>query len=336
MAAESCSHGAGQGYRLSRKIVQHHNTLNDAWVIVDNGVYDVTMFLELHPGGVEILKDQIGKDVSEVMRADSPHSHGPAAFKMLERYRVGFLPNEEASVDSNINPKTGKQYVDWNKAILPQIGAMGESYDSWVHSFPTADHTVQLFQNPIIESLTKCPWYYPLVFWIPILSYYAVDVFFKGQTLPSFLLCLICGYLFWLSFEYSLHRFIFHMKTSNYFMNILHFLIHGHHHITPMDGDRLVFPPAPAVLIVSPLWLALPLLFGHANGYSLLVGFGIGYLAYDMTHYWIHHVVPENGFLKAQKSRHIHHHYFSPDANFGISNPLFDVICSTLAKPKQA
>jgi len=125
------------------------------------------------------------------------------------------------------------------------------------------------------------------------------------------------------------------MKTTGYAMNILHFLIHGHHHITPMDGDRLVFPPIPALLIVSPIWIASPLLLGYQGGYSFLLGFGVGYLSYDMTHYFIHHGVPKWKWLKDQKTRHIHHHYFQPNINYGISNHLFDIICGTLADEKE-
>lgn len=82
-------YGTNKGYLLSRKTVQHHNTLNDAWVIFDDGVYDITMFLEKHPGGIEVLKDHLGKDVSQAMRSASTHSHSPFAFQLLEKYHIG-------------------------------------------------------------------------------------------------------------------------------------------------------------------------------------------------------------------------------------------------------
>jgi dihydroceramide fatty acyl 2-hydroxylase len=150
----------------------------------------------------------------------------------------------------------------------------------------------------------------------------------------SFFLSAVAGGLFWLLFEYSLHRWVFHYATSGYWSNIGHFLIHGHHHITPMDFDRLVFPPVPAMIVGGPFWILAPRVLGAKIGYPWLIGFLTGYLVYDMTHFWIHHGVPSGAFLKMQKRRHVHHHYFKPNVNYGISNPLFDVVFGTLDEPQ--
>mmetsp|Transcript_6086 Transcript_6086/g.25669 ORF Transcript_6086/g.25669 Transcript_6086/m.25669 type:complete len:199 (+) Transcript_6086:576-1172(+) len=128
------------------------------------------------------------------------------------------------------------------------------------------------------------------------------------------------------------NRFIFHMKTTGFVMNIIHFLIHGHHHITPMDANRAVFPPVPALIVGGPIWALMHKTLGVRIAYPILLGFVIGYLVYDMTHYYIHFGDCDNSFLKNQKSRHIHHHYLQPNINFGISNPLFDVVFRTLAR----
>mmetsp|Transcript_8896 Transcript_8896/g.24955 ORF Transcript_8896/g.24955 Transcript_8896/m.24955 type:complete len:85 (+) Transcript_8896:86-340(+) len=45
--------------------VQQHNKPDDAWVIVDGVVYDVTNFADEHPGGKKILLAEAGKDASE-------------------------------------------------------------------------------------------------------------------------------------------------------------------------------------------------------------------------------------------------------------------------------
>lgn len=37
--------------RFSPKEVAEHNSLEDIWIIVDGGVYDLTKFLSEHPGG---------------------------------------------------------------------------------------------------------------------------------------------------------------------------------------------------------------------------------------------------------------------------------------------
>lgn len=40
--------------------------------------------------------------------------------------------------------------------------------------------------------------------------------------------------------------------------NTMHYLLHGCHHKHPMDGLRLVFPPAAAAILCVPVCSALP------------------------------------------------------------------------------
>jgi sterol desaturase/sphingolipid hydroxylase (fatty acid hydroxylase superfamily) len=269
------------------------------------------------------------------------HDHSSFAFKLLDKYRIGRLVDAgegSAATDGNVDAVTGEVLVDWGKPILHQVGMLGAKYDRWIHSFPTTDHSVKMFTNDMVENLTKCPWYVPLAVWIPImfleLAHYISLVGGVGNvSVPLFAASAAAGAVFWLWFEYALHRYVFHFAPSTYWANIAHFLIHGHHHITPMDFDRLVFPPVPALLVGWPFWLSAPRVLGVEAGYPWLLGFVAGYLVYDMTHFWIHHGVPRNAFLKAQKRRHVHHHYFRPSVNFGISNPLFDVVMGTLVEP---
>ena len=38
-----------------------HNNVISGWLNVDGNVYDITPFFDEHPGGIEVLKDVIGK-----------------------------------------------------------------------------------------------------------------------------------------------------------------------------------------------------------------------------------------------------------------------------------
>lgn len=338
------------GYALTRKVVSFHNTANDAWVIYNGGVYDITIFLETHPGGADIILDKLGSDITEAIQglvngepSSALHQHSPFAFKLLSKYKIGQLLDGEDgadALDGNVDPVTGQQLVKWDEPILHQVGMLGDKYNRWIHSFPTTDHTVKMFTNDTVERLTKCPWYVPLLFWIPILvtefaHYVLLAGGFDHIRVTTAVPIAFVGGICWLLFEYTLHRFVFHLNTTGYYSNIFHFLIHGHHHITPMDFDRLVFPPVPALMLALPFWISAPRLLGVQAGYPWLLGFATGYLVYDMTHFWIHHAVPKNAFLKMQKRRHVHHHYFQPNVNFGISNPLFDHVFQTLNEPSQ-
>ena len=49
---------------LSAEAVAQHASANDCWVIVGDGVYDMTAFLDLHPGGQAVLAGAGGTDAT--------------------------------------------------------------------------------------------------------------------------------------------------------------------------------------------------------------------------------------------------------------------------------
>ncbi|EKX44338.1 hypothetical protein GUITHDRAFT_41116, partial [Guillardia theta CCMP2712] len=63
--------------------VARHNKQHDGYIIIDGVVYDVTNFLDHHPGGPNILMEHIGKDAT-VKFEDIGHS-------LLARYQLADL-----------------------------------------------------------------------------------------------------------------------------------------------------------------------------------------------------------------------------------------------------
>ncbi|RLN41642.1 cytochrome b5 isoform A [Panicum miliaceum] len=57
----------------SMKEAALHNTPEDCWVVVDGKIYDVTKYLEDHPGGADVLLEATGKDAKEEFD-DAGHS----------------------------------------------------------------------------------------------------------------------------------------------------------------------------------------------------------------------------------------------------------------------
>nr|AFD18732.1 delta-6 fatty acid desaturase [Rhizopus arrhizus] len=55
------------------------------FIIIDRKVYDVTEFVEDHPGGAQVLLAHVGKDASDVFHAMHPES----AYEVLNNYFVG-------------------------------------------------------------------------------------------------------------------------------------------------------------------------------------------------------------------------------------------------------
>lgn len=72
--------------------VSKHNKPNDAWVTFRNNVYDITEFINNHPGGSIILK-AIGKDLEDVWTDHNVlwHINNPSVIKTLEKYKIGTL-----------------------------------------------------------------------------------------------------------------------------------------------------------------------------------------------------------------------------------------------------
>lgn len=76
----------------SIKEVAKHNKENDCWVIANNNVYDVTFFLNFHPGGkLAILKNAGTK------QNNSYNFHRQQAKTMWKSYKIGELLSSNKS-----------------------------------------------------------------------------------------------------------------------------------------------------------------------------------------------------------------------------------------------
>lgn len=73
-------------YRLSE--VEERNTFRSTWIIINHGIYDVTKFLEEHPGGEEVLREQAGGDATESFE---DVGHSTDARIMSEGFKIGEL-----------------------------------------------------------------------------------------------------------------------------------------------------------------------------------------------------------------------------------------------------
>ena len=67
--------------------VAKHNTKNDAWIIIDGKVANITKWIPKHPGGDIIMKG-VGKDASKLFHAIG---HDEYATKMLKKYQIGII-----------------------------------------------------------------------------------------------------------------------------------------------------------------------------------------------------------------------------------------------------
>lgn len=71
--------------------VQKHNKADDVWIVLHNKVYDISKYLEDHPGGSAILIEVAGTDATEAFEETG---HSDEAREELEKYHIGELPTE--------------------------------------------------------------------------------------------------------------------------------------------------------------------------------------------------------------------------------------------------
>jgi len=75
----------------TRAEVRRHCTEEDCWIIVDNGVYDVTEFFPNHPGGSEVLFAKAGEDCTKEFYGDQ---HPDTVPTTLEQFLVGLVADD--------------------------------------------------------------------------------------------------------------------------------------------------------------------------------------------------------------------------------------------------
>jgi len=75
----------------TRAEVKKHNSADDIWVIISNEVYDLTSWIDKHPGGSPILAVQAGYDVTTPFIVN----HSPEICKRANAFKIGVLKKAE-------------------------------------------------------------------------------------------------------------------------------------------------------------------------------------------------------------------------------------------------
>ncbi|XP_067951157.1 cytochrome b5-like isoform X2 [Watersipora subatra] len=72
--------------------IKEHNNGKSAWLIIHDKVYDVTKFLDEHPGGEEVLLEQAGQDSTESFE---DVGHSTDARELMKDYYLGELHEDD-------------------------------------------------------------------------------------------------------------------------------------------------------------------------------------------------------------------------------------------------
>jgi hypothetical protein len=129
--------------------------------------------------------------------------------------------------------------------------------------------------------------------------------------------------------RYVIHRFSFHFAPNGNVGVMFAYLIHGVHPrvsrgSSPLGyaADRERADRARAVfrgfrLVLGP----------YVN--PIGSGVAIGYLVYDLTHYFIHRGPLKSRAGRFLRTHHMQHHYATPERRFGVSTPFWDYVFRT-------
>jgi sterol desaturase/sphingolipid hydroxylase (fatty acid hydroxylase superfamily) len=185
-----------------------------------------------------------------------------------------------------------------------------------------------MFESDLLDRLSRVhPIVPPLIFLPAVVILFLVGAPELG-TLETVGL-VAAGWLFWTLMEYWIHRLVFHFEPESGLGARFHWIIHGVHHDHPNDPLRLVMPPSVSVPLAAAFVVGFFLLFGAAAGSVFASGFLLGYLVYDMTHYYLHHFRPKSHFGGVMRELHMRHHFQDDTRGFGISAPFWDYVFGT-------
>ncbi|WP_348810669.1 DUF6695 family protein [Flavobacterium maritimum] len=197
--------------------------------------------------------------------------------------------------------------------------------------------TIPLFDNPLLERFSRTNAALAISTLVFIsLGILAYGIFEGEIKIMVQMAVFTLGFLFFTLAEYLIHRFVFH---SGEYMNTQkwQFKIHGIHHTTPQDKERLTLP-IPLAIILSSLFFFLFWMIMRSHAFSFFPGFLLGYAFYLSVHYIIHtRKPPKNSFRFLWKHHNIHH-YKNDHQAFGVTSPFWDIVFGTMPinKPKES
>ena len=155
-----------------------------------------------------------------------------------------------------------------------------------------------IYENKFLESLTRSHYSVPIFVFVPVLVFFVYrSLWVCGIVWWQLLLCWAVMLGFLSVFEYTMHRYLFHLKTDNATLKKIIHNVHGKHHDYPNDLTRLVVMPVVSIPAAVLFFGLFYLLFGPVWTNPLYGGLITSYVIYDWMHYAVHKYNFNNSFF---------------------------------------
>ena len=80
--------------KIGRTEIAKHSALDDLWIIIDGKVYDVTNYVDEHPGGARAIAKNAGGDATKGFKGPQ---HPSRVFDIVEEYLIGVVDEGSSS-----------------------------------------------------------------------------------------------------------------------------------------------------------------------------------------------------------------------------------------------
>jgi dihydroceramide fatty acyl 2-hydroxylase len=194
----------------------------------------------------------------------------------------------------------------------------------------TRQESVRLFENDLLERLSRVHPLTPVLLWAPIIA----CLLWRSLTIhrldsATVAILGVGGLVGWTLTEYLVHRFVFHLRPTTPGRQRLQFAMHGIHHANPDDVTRLLIPPAPALIAHAACFGLFRVVLGGLWIEPFFAFFLVGYLIYDYLHLALHRGPLPTRWGRRLRRQHLLHHHATPEARWGVSSPLWDLVFGT-------
>jgi len=129
--------------------IKQHRSSKSCWLVIHGKVYDVTKFLDQHPGGEEVMLDASGRNATQDFE---DVGHSVDALNIMPTYLIGTLNNDSTKTpqdtpnqsnmasssdsDSALKPKLPKQENGW-LSFAPLLIVLIAGVSSFFYLFST-------------------------------------------------------------------------------------------------------------------------------------------------------------------------------------------------------